>query len=59
VSEFTCPECRGSGGETRTELIERINESERVLYFATCYYCAGTGFQTDDEPEEKIVKWEK
>lgn len=55
MREFTCPECAGEGGRTETVILERNYDADKVTYFVACYYCAGTGFQTDETSFEEFT----
>jgi len=49
--DYTCPECRGSKGELKVNVIERPENGKpmEITSFVPCYYCAGTGFKEEDE----------
>ena len=42
--DLTCPECSGIGQVAR----KHPEDARLVSLFETCFYCAGTGFATDD-----------
>lgn len=55
MNKYICPECEGSRGELK----EYINEGSPMRYvsmtaFIPCYYCAGTGYATDEDTYEEF-----
>lgn len=56
MDKMICPECKGSKGEYCTTETERIANGAPVVinYFLPCFYCAGTGYQTDEDAFERF-----
>lgn len=57
-----CDECGGSKGEYREDQIV-VDPSEQIVktirHFTPCYYCAGTGYATDEDDFVPIIRWEE
>lgn len=52
-SDVICPECKGDGGE----LVKSDSTYTRdVSWFVACYYCAGTGYASDEDTFEEFYK---
>jgi DnaJ-class molecular chaperone len=48
---LVCPECQGARGEMVHTNVEKPNAD--MSYWQPCYYCAGTGMQSDEDDSYK------
>jgi hypothetical protein len=55
-NNLVCAECSGSKGEMVTTIVERPDNGKpmEISKFMPCWNCAGTGFDSDEEPFERF-----
>ena len=54
MKQYVCPECHGNRGEQVHTNVEKPNSD--MSYWQPCWYCAGTGFISEDDTYQEFWK---